>query len=62
LAQSIANNGFPFEIKVKEGNPFTPLSEGDLLKKLENSRKHSKQGKYKEADSIIAEMRSKYGL
>ncbi len=64
LAQAVASNGFPFEIKRKNvvENPYTPLTEQELLTKLEISRKHAAEGKLRDADSVVADMREKYGL
>ena len=54
LTQAVAHNGFPFEIKRISENPYLPLSEEQLLQKLELSRKH--------AEHVISDMRAKYGL
>ncbi len=64
LAQAIANNGFPFEIRrnTQTYHPFMLMTEEEMLAKLEKSRKQSKDGKYREADAVISDMRSKYGL
>ena len=62
LIQAVANNGFPFEIKKVEQNPYVAMSEEMLLKKLERSRTSASQGNYKSADSVIADMREKYEL
>ena len=62
LTQAVAHNGFPFEIKKISENPYLPLSEEQLLQKLELSRKHAEQGQYRNADDVISEMRAKYGL
>ena len=62
LTQAIANNGFPFEIKKKEANPYTSMTEDEMLEKLEFSRKSIAEGKYKEADDVINSLRSKYEL
>ena len=65
LTQAVANNGFPFEIKrpaVAEFNPYTVMSEDEIILKLEKSREHAKQGKYRDAGDVISDMRSKYGL
>ena len=62
LTQAIANNGFPFEIKKKTLNPYVTLSEEEFLNKLEVSREHAKQGMVRDVDSVISDMRSKYGL
>lgn len=62
LTQPVAHNGFPFEIKRISENPYLPLSEEQLLQKLELSRKHAEQGQYRNADDVISDMRAKYGL
>ncbi len=62
LTQAVAHNGFPFEIKRISKNPYLPLSEEQLLQKLELSRKHAEQGQYRNADDVISDMRAKYGL
>lgn len=60
LTQAVAANGFPFEIKRQlETNPYAPMAESELLRKLKNSRE---QGEFKDADLVISDMRSKYGL
>ena len=47
LTQAVATNGFPFEIKRQaETNPYAPMTEG----------------KFRDADDVISDMRSKYGL
>ena len=62
LTQAVAHNGFPFEIKKISENPYLPLSEEQVLQKLELSRKHAEQGQYRNADDVISDMRAKYGL
>ena len=62
LTQAVAHNWFPFEIKRISENPYLPLSEEQLLQKLELSRKHAEQGQYRNADDVISDMRAKYGL
>lgn len=64
LTQAVAHNGFPFEIKknVAEYNPYSPIGEEEILAKLEISRNHANQGKYKSADDIVSNMRAEYGL
>ena len=62
LVQAIANDGFPFEIKKKTFNAYRTLSESEFMDKLETSRMHAKQGDYRDADDVIAEMRNRYGL
>ncbi|MDE7313856.1 MAG: type II toxin-antitoxin system RelB/DinJ family antitoxin [Eubacterium sp.] len=64
LTQAVAYHGFPFEIRkhTMEYDPFLPMSEEELTAKLEVSRNHVKQGKCKDADKVIQDMRAKYGL
>lgn len=62
LTQAVANNGFPFEIKRVEHNPYAAMSEDMLLGKLEKARASASQGHYKSTDVVIADMREKYGL
>ena len=64
LTQSVMNNGFPFEIKLNQSsvNLYAPLSENELMQKLEYSMRQANRGEYRSADSLIAEMKGKYGL
>ena len=62
LTKAVSVNGFPFEVKKTTINPFVALSEEDILNKLETSRKHAEEGKYRNADDVIADMRDKYGI
>ncbi|MBR4537308.1 MAG: type II toxin-antitoxin system RelB/DinJ family antitoxin [Clostridia bacterium] len=62
LTQAVANNGFPFEIRKVSANPYAAMSEDEILLKLERSREHAKQGKYRDADEVITDIRGKYGL
>lgn len=62
LTQAVATGGFPFEIKRVTPNPYQPLSEEELLKRLEATRIKSNTEKCKDADDVISDMRSKYGL
>lgn len=60
LTQAVAANGFPFEIKRQaESNPYAPMTEQEMLAKLKKSRE---QGMFRDADDVISDMRSKYGL
>ena len=60
LTQAVATNGFPFEIKRQtESNPYAPMTETGMFAKLEKSRK---QEMFRDADLVISDMRSKYGL
>lgn len=62
LTQAVANDGFPFEIKKTVRKPYVAMSETEILEKLGKSRKSAEQGNYKSADSVIMDMREKYGL
>ena len=62
LTQAVAYNGFPFEIKRAANNPYTAVSEEEILQKLEKSRLHDSQGQYMDADEVISDMRTKYGI
>ena len=60
LTQAVATNGFPFEIKRQaETNPYAPMNEKEMLAKLKKSRE---QGMFKDADDVISDMRSRYGV
>ena len=64
LTQAVAYHGFPFEIRrIADGDStYQPMSEEKLLEKLRISREHAKQGKFKDADEVVSDMRKKYGL
>lgn len=62
LKQAVSVNGFPFEIRKKTFDPFTALSEDEILKKLDLSRQHAADGKYQDADDVIADIRGKYDI
>lgn len=62
LTQALAANGFPFEIKRVNTNPYEALTEQELLDKLKKSREPAEQGMYKEAADVSRDMRAKYGL
>ena len=50
LTQAVATNGFPFEIKRQtELNPYAPMTETEMLAKLEKSRE---QGMFRDADLV----------
>ncbi len=46
----------------KNPNPYSYMTEDELMTKLEQSRRHADEGNYKEAGYMVAEMRAKYGL
>ena len=62
LTQALAVNGFPFEIKRVSANPYKALTELELLETLERSREHAAQGRVRDADDVVRDMRVKYGL
>ena len=62
LTQAVAYNGFPFEIRRAVENPYTAMSEEEILRKLEQSRLHANQGKYRDADEVVSDRRAKYGI
>lgn len=63
LTQAILNNGFPFKITMnRDESPYLSMSEDEMLSKLETSRLHANQGKYRDADTVIEGLRGKYGL
>lgn len=65
LTQAVANNGFPFEIRKNsraEYNPYEAMTEEELLAKLERSREHCEEGRCREADKVVSDLRGKYGL
>lgn len=59
LTQAVAANGFPFEIKKVVRNPYDSLSEDEMLTMLEIARTHANQGMVKDADDVVAGLRSK---
>ena len=62
LTQALSANGFPFEIKRKNANPYETLTEAQLLAKLEQSRKNAATGMIRDADDVVSDMRDRYGL
>lgn len=61
LTQAVAVNGFPFDIKrhAAGADPYAPMAGEEMLAKLKESRE---KGKYRDADDVISDIRSKYGL
>lgn len=50
LTHAVATNGFSFEIKrQKESNPYAPMTETEMLAKLEKSRE---QEMFRDADLV----------
>ena len=60
LTQSIATNGFPFEIKIQvDSNAYAPMTEKETFAKLKKSKE---QEMFRDADYVISDMSPKYGL
>lgn len=62
LTQAVAHDGFPFEIKRTAHNPYISMTEDEMLQRLEQARESSKNGKYRDAEDVISDMKGKYGL
>ncbi len=65
LIQAAAHNGFPSEIKKNIGveySPYEMLTEKNLLTKLKRSREHCEEGRYREADKVVSDLRGRYVL
>ena len=62
LTQSLATNGFPFEIKRTNDSIYKSLTEEELINKLAIAKMHAEQGLYRDADDVLADVRSKYGI
>ena len=43
-------------------NPYASMTEDEMLQRLEQSRESSKTGNYRNAETVISDMREKYGL
>lgn len=52
----------PETINEKTEKFYKYLSEDEIYSKLEISRQHAYEGMVKDADCMVAEMRTKYGL
>ena len=53
---------FPFEIKRIVRSPYSPMTEEEILEKLEKSRESAAKGNHKSAEVVVSELRGKYGL
>ncbi|MBO6214031.1 MAG: type II toxin-antitoxin system RelB/DinJ family antitoxin [Lachnospiraceae bacterium] len=62
LTKAVSMNGFPFEVKKTTTDPYVTLSENEILRKLEVSRTHADEGRFKDADEVVKGLRNKYGL
>ena len=54
LTQAVANNGFPFEIKRIVRSPYSPMTEEEILEKLEKSRESAAKGNHKSAEVVVS--------
>lgn len=59
LTQAVAVGGFPFEIKRQPVNPYAGMTETELFEKLSRARE---EGSCRISESVVSDMRSKYGL
>lgn len=59
LTQAVANNGFPFEIKRIVRSPYSPMTEEEILEKLEKSRESAAKGNHKSAEVVVSETERK---
>lgn len=62
LTQAVANNGFPFEIKRTANNSYRMMTETEILSKLEQSREQALEGRYRDANDVVKDIRGKYGV
>ncbi len=55
----MARNGFPFDVTLGDAyNPMKSMTEDEFMSKLQRSRDHAAQGKYRDADDVISDMRA----
>lgn len=65
LLQAVVNNGFSFEIEENsraEYNLYGAMTEEKMLEKLQCSREHCEEGRCREADKVVSDMRGNYDL
>lgn len=62
LQKAVSDNGFPFDMEMDDLSPYKEMSEEEFMSKLAKSREQAKQGKYREANEAVSELRTKYGL
>ena len=62
LMKAVSMNGFPFEVRKNTTDPYVTLTEDEILRKLEVSRVHANEGRFRDADDVVTDMRDKYGL
>lgn len=49
------------QVKV-ENKPYIAMGEEEMLAKLKHSREHCEEGRCREADKVISDLRGKYEL
>ena len=62
LTQAVAYNGFPFEIKRTVPKPHLSMTEEEMLQRLQQSRESARKGNYRDAETMVSDIREKYGL
>ena len=62
LTQAVAYNGFPFAIKRTVPEPHLSMTEEEMLQRLQQSRESARKGNYRDAETIVSDIRGKYGL
>ena len=62
LTQAVAYNGFPFEIKRTVPEPHLSMTEEEMLQRLQQSRESARKGNYRDAETMVSDIRGKYGL
>lgn len=62
LKQAVMYQGFPFEIRMAQENPYKPLTEDQIYEKLNQSRREAAEGRLRNAKSMAADVRARYEL
>lgn len=62
LTQAVAVDGFPFEIRRVQANPYRSMTEKEILARLESSRAQDAQGLGVNAREALAAIKEEYGL
>ena len=60
--QGIKIKMIQFDMEIDDLSPYKEMSEEEFMSKLAKSREQAKQGKYREANEVVSELRTKYGL
>lgn len=51
----------PIQVKI-ENDPYVAMGEEEMLEKLKRSREHCEEGRCREADKVISDLRGKYNV